>query len=160
MPGYGLAPTDGGQGLLPWSWAEERLRAARRYWVATAGAAGPHLAAVWALWADDQLYFSTGGASRKARDLAADPRVSVSLEGAAESLVLTGVAERVTDLERLASIQSAYEAKHGMGYPDPDENPVFAIRVCTAIAVTDDELAFTELATRWTFTDDERKIEP
>jgi len=25
MPGYGLLPPDEGTGLLPWSWAEERL---------------------------------------------------------------------------------------------------------------------------------------
>ena len=35
MPGYGIAgPTDG-TGLLPWSWATERLTWSHDYWVAT-----------------------------------------------------------------------------------------------------------------------------
>ena len=35
MPGYGVQPATEGTGLLPWSWAEERLTAAHEYWVAT-----------------------------------------------------------------------------------------------------------------------------
>jgi hypothetical protein len=35
MPGYGLLGPDQGSGLLPWSWAEERLSASHDYWVAT-----------------------------------------------------------------------------------------------------------------------------
>ncbi|HXQ54333.1 MAG TPA: pyridoxamine 5'-phosphate oxidase, partial [Actinomycetes bacterium] len=51
MPGYGLAPADGDDGLLPWSWAARRLERARHYWVATSRPDGsPHLAAVWGLW--------------------------------------------------------------------------------------------------------------
>ena len=66
MPGYGISP--GPNGLLPWSWAQARLRDARNYWVASTGPDGaPHLAAVWAVWFDGAVVFSTGGRSRKAR---------------------------------------------------------------------------------------------
>jgi hypothetical protein len=42
MPGYGIAEAE--RGLLPWSWAVERLIAATRYWVATVDEDGaPHL---------------------------------------------------------------------------------------------------------------------
>jgi hypothetical protein len=31
MPGYGVQPATGGRGLLPWSWAEQRLVSAHDY---------------------------------------------------------------------------------------------------------------------------------
>ena len=48
MPGYGV-PDDVG-GLLPWSWAEERLVSNRNYWVVTVDADHhPHAMPVWGL---------------------------------------------------------------------------------------------------------------
>ncbi len=35
MPGYGILDEKSGKGLLPWSWAVERLENAKRYWLAT-----------------------------------------------------------------------------------------------------------------------------
>jgi hypothetical protein len=35
MPGYGLLDAAQGTGLLPWSWAEERLESSHDYWLAT-----------------------------------------------------------------------------------------------------------------------------
>ncbi len=35
MPGYGIAAADEGSGLLPWSWAAQRLTSAQNYWVAS-----------------------------------------------------------------------------------------------------------------------------
>ena len=79
MPGYGIS--DSAEGILPWSWAAERLSQAHNYFVATARPDGrPHVMPVWGLWLDDAFYFSTGASSRKARNLAANPRcVGMSL---------------------------------------------------------------------------------
>jgi|SoiMethySBSTD1v2_1073268.scaffolds.fasta_scaffold38313_7 pyridoxamine 5'-phosphate oxidase-like protein len=152
MPGYGLAPADGGRGLLPWSWADERLRDARGYWLATAGADGrPHVAAVWGLWWRGALHVSTGGRSRKARDIARNPLVAVGVDGTARSLTVDGVADRVTDPAVEADVARDYRAKYGEGFPDPAENPLFAIRPRTVIAVVEEGDDFTELATRWRF---------
>src|SRR5262245_10302606 len=127
MPGYGIGA--GATGLLPWSWATERLSNAHGYWVATTGADGePHLAAVWAVWFDDEICFSTGGASRKAKNLARDPRCSVTTGDATESLVVRGVARRLTDPATVDGLRAVYIAKYGEGFPDPGENPVFAVR--------------------------------
>jgi nitroimidazol reductase NimA-like FMN-containing flavoprotein (pyridoxamine 5'-phosphate oxidase superfamily) len=91
MPDYGISPAT--DGLLPWAWAVERLERAHNYWVATTGPDGaPHLAAVWGLWRDGAFAFSTGGSSRKARNLAADPRCAVTPEHAGESVVVEGTA--------------------------------------------------------------------
>jgi hypothetical protein len=44
MPGYGILGPTQGSGLLPWSWAEQRLLAARNYWVASCWPDGrPHV---------------------------------------------------------------------------------------------------------------------
>jgi hypothetical protein len=39
MPGYGISGPAEGSGLLHWSWAAERLTAARNYWVIIEGVA-------------------------------------------------------------------------------------------------------------------------
>jgi hypothetical protein len=106
MPGYGISPANAEGDLLPWSWAVQRLEQARNYWVASSGPDGsPHLAAVWGVWVDDAFHFSTGGRSRKARNLATDPRCVVSPEQAEEAVVLEGVAEPVTGQGDLARVQ-------------------------------------------------------
>lgn len=145
MPGYGIDVD--GAGLLPWSWAVERLERARSYWVATTGPDGrPHLAAVWGVWTGGGLCFSTGDASVKARNLAADPRCSVSAEQADESVVIEGVARRLGDA---AALLDVYEHKYGMGFPDPAQNPVFRVAPRVVIAVRTQD--FASSATRWTF---------
>jgi Pyridoxamine 5'-phosphate oxidase len=148
MPGYGIEPA--AAGLLPWSWAEQRLRDARHVFVATRDAGGaPHVAAVWSVWLDGALHFSTAGGSRKARDLAAEPRCAVTPGDGAESVVLEGVARRITDAAAVAAIRAAYLAKYGEGFPDPDENPLFAVEPVKAFGMA--EARFTTSATRWRF---------
>jgi PPOX class probable F420-dependent enzyme len=146
MPGYGISTS--AEGLLPWEWAVARLSTSHNYWLATTDADGaPHLAAVWAVWFDDQLCFSTGARSRKARNLAADPRCSLSPESAVESLVVRGLARRVLDPAELADLVAAYAAKYGDGVP-PGE-PVFAVRPEIAIGLIEADGQFTRTATRW-----------
>jgi hypothetical protein len=44
MPDNGVVGPAEGRGLLPWSWAEERLIASHNYWVATVWPDGrPHV---------------------------------------------------------------------------------------------------------------------
>ena len=76
--------------MLPWSWAAQRLANAHNYWIATSG---PHASPVWALWREGALVFSCGPRSRKARELARDPRVVVHLESGEEVVIVEGVAE-------------------------------------------------------------------
>ena len=88
-----LGPEEG-RGLLPWSWAEERWRATRNFWASTVWALGaPHAMPVWCVWGKEgALWFSTDGASRKARNLARDARCVVTTEGAAEAVIVEGSA--------------------------------------------------------------------
>jgi hypothetical protein len=74
---YG-APAPPGQ-LLPWSWAEQRLVAARTYWIATTRPTGrPHCRPVWGVWLADGFWFSTGSLAR--HNLAANPQITLHLE--------------------------------------------------------------------------------
>lgn len=144
MPGYGLAPAD--DGLLAWSWAEERLAEAHNYWLSTVGPDGaPHAVAVWGLWHNETFLFSTGGASRKARHLERDTRCVVTTERADEAVVVEGQATLVDDAATLERFFTAYQAKYPMGAPT--DSPVFAVRPLTVFGFT--ELGLPTDATRW-----------
>ena len=114
MPGYGVLGPDEGTGLLPWSWAAERLAAARNYWVVSTWPDGrPHAMPVWGVWDADCVWFSTAGGSRKARNLAADPRCVVTTEDASEPVVVEGEAELVRDEATVARVADRMNAKYG-----------------------------------------------
>jgi hypothetical protein len=105
LGGYGI-PTEP-EGMLPWSWAEERLAAGHNYWVATSG---PHASPVWAIWSEGAIVFACGEPSRKARELAKDPRIVVHLESGMEVVIVEGQAERIDVTPELLE---AYSAKYG-----------------------------------------------
>ena len=90
--GYGLP--EGSKGLLPWSWAEQRLKKSHNYWITTVKPDGsPHTMVVWGLWQDGRLLFSTGSKSRKARNLAQNANCVLCTEHAHEAVIVEGVAE-------------------------------------------------------------------
>jgi PPOX class probable F420-dependent enzyme len=142
-PGYGISSER--EGMLPWSWTEERLASARNYWIVTVRADGsPHAAPVWGLWLDGAIVFSTSRESRKGRNLLRDPRVVVNLESGEEVVILEGEVE-VTGLDdRMAD---AYEAKYD--YRPGGEGDWFALRPRVAYAWL--ERDYPRSATRFTF---------
>src|ERR1700730_11298340 len=117
MPGYGLKGPSEGRGLLPWSWAEERLTAGRHYWLVSLWPDGrPHAMPVWGVWHEGMLWFSSSRGSRKARNLVADARCTVTTESAAEPVVLEGRAELVPDRGSLETLLALENAKYGTDY--------------------------------------------
>lgn len=150
MPGYGLKPADEGTGLKPWSYAVERLQRARGYWISTTSDDGaPHCMPVWGLWSRDHVVFSTSATSRKARNIAARPRVVVSAEPSDDAIVLEGSAFLVEDASWRDEITPAYETKYGMGIP-PGE-PIYAVRPARAFSFSTAAGEFEGGSTRWTF---------
>jgi len=154
MPGYGTLPASEGTGLLPWSWAVERLARSHDYWLATVTPQGaPHLMPVWAVWHDDRLWFSSANGSRKARNLGADARCTVSTDNTQEPVVGHGRAERVTGPEALAAMLAAENAKYQTSYGaemvDPALNSVYALRLDWVFAL--DASDFAGSPTRFTF---------
>jgi general stress protein 26 len=150
MPEYGLAPDGAGEGLLPFAWAVERLERSHNYWLSTVRADGrPHAMAVWAVWLDGALYFSTAVGSRKAQYLSQSPFCVITTERADEAVVMEGLAQRESHEPTLSRVQAVYAAKYSGGYP-PD-SAVFRVRPKTVFAFIELADRFAKTATRWSF---------
>jgi hypothetical protein len=153
MPGYGLP--EGSKGLLPWSWAEQRLKKSHNYWITTVKPDGsPHTMVVWGLWLDGRFLFSTGSKSRKARNLVQNTNCVVCSEHAHEAVIVEGIAE-VADVPTRRKLLPKYEHKYkfDMGAMKDDilsmKEPVFAIRPRVVFALW--EKHFVGKSTRWSF---------
>ena len=157
MPGYGVQPADEGTGLLPWSWAVERLAGSHDYWLATTwfGKGSPHVMPVWGVWWREALWFSCGLRSRKAQNLTNDPRCVLATDDARNPVVVEGTAGRVTDHDTIAAFNDAvntkYETSYSVDFYDPAVNGVFRVEPTAAFGVA--EADFTGSPTRWTFAD-------
>jgi hypothetical protein len=158
MPGYGLP--EGSKGLLPWSWAEQRLKKSHNYWITTLkpgtslNNASPHSMVVWGLWQDGRFLFSTGSHSRKARNLAQNPNCVVSTEHAHEAVIVEGAAE-IADVPARRKFFPPYERKYDfdMSKMKADilsmKEPVFAVRPRVVFGLW--EKHFIGKSTRWIF---------
>jgi general stress protein 26 len=140
---------------LPWSYAEERLRAALNYWLSTVGPAGrPHARPVDGVWVEGALCFGGSPETRWVRNLQANPAVSVSLPSDAEAIILEGEAEFIDHESHplSAPVQAATRAKYPQYYTSDDTpafQPFWALRPRVAYAWTLE--GFPNRATRWTF---------
>ena len=163
MPGYGLPA--GNKGLLPWSWAEQRLKKSHNYWITTIKPDGspqkdspqnvsPHTMVVWALWQDGRVLFSTGSKSRKARNLAQNANCVVATEHAHEAVIVEGIAE-IADVAARRKFLPTYGRKYkfDMGGMKDDilsmKEPVFAVRPRVVFGLWEKD--FVGKSTRWKF---------
>jgi len=107
---------------IPWSRALKQLEAqareegsGRTCWLATADPDGsPHVAAVGALWVDDQFYFVSGPRTRKSKNVTAKPNCAVSVSLDDIDIVVEGTAHKVTDTATLERVANLYAA---LGWP-------------------------------------------
>lgn len=80
-------------------------------WLATIDADGrPHVTGIGAMWVDDTFWFETGERSRKGRNLARDPRCTLSMAMHDYDLVVEGAAELVRDPELVARMAAVWAA--------------------------------------------------
>jgi len=156
-PGYGFPK--GSKGLLPWSWAEQRLKKSHNYWITTITAEDskppkPHTMVVWGLWQDGRFLFSTGSQSRKARNLAENPNCIVCTELAQEAVIVEGTAE-IADVAARRKMLPAYERKYKFDMSTMKDDilsmkePVFAVRPTVVFGMW--EKYFQKKSTRWKF---------
>lgn len=149
LPGYGIASTAHDVETFPWPDVEERLRAARNYWVVSVRTGGrPHAMPVWGVWSDGMLCFSTDLGSVKGRNLRERPDVVVHLESGDDVVILEGRAEVLRDRPALERFVEVYDAKYG--HRIDVDNPsftVFALRPVCVLSWL--ERAFPATATRW-----------
>ncbi|MGH7622566.1 MAG: pyridoxamine 5'-phosphate oxidase family protein [Gemmatimonadaceae bacterium] len=154
MPGYGILPETEGRGLLPWSFAAERLERTRNYMVATVTPAGaPHVMPVWGVWLDDAaFYFSTSPASRKARNIAANPRITITADDPRNAVIVEATVTALDDPATNRRVVSAYNQKYN--WNTPEDEPFLVAHPHTVFAfieTSDTDPQFAQTATRWTF---------
>ncbi len=151
--GYGFP--EGTKGLLPWSWADQRLKKSHNYWITTVKPdRSPHTMIVWGLWQDGRFLFSTGSKSRKARNLAKNPKCIVCSELAQEAVIVEGVVE-IADVPARRKFLPVYEKKYEFDMKSMKDDilsmkePVFAVRPKVVFALW--EKHFQSKSTRWKF---------
>jgi hypothetical protein len=115
--GYGVPK--GLKGALPWSWAVERLESAPVYWVASVRPNGrPHLMPTWGAWVDGAFWMEGSPATRRMRNLTANPAAAVSIQRGDDVVIVEGDADRVIELDdeltqRLLTGFAKYKTTHG-----------------------------------------------
>jgi hypothetical protein len=117
---YGLPPLDwtlirsrldAGIGQGPGSGGPNR----HTCWLATINRDGsPHVTGIGALWVDDAFWFETGQGTRKASNLARDPRCTLSVATDDFDLVVEGAASQITDPNTVAVMAARWVAE---GWP-------------------------------------------
>jgi hypothetical protein len=140
-----------------WETAVERLSRAHTYWLATARSNGrPHVMPVWAVWLDGGLWLSTSGDSAKGRNLAREPRCTVTLDDEGVQLVVDGTSRRITDDVEIGRFAEVYSVKYGwpmtvrdgaVHFEDGNSGYVYAVRAETVFAF--EEEPFT--TSQWRF---------
>jgi hypothetical protein len=113
---------------LPWSRLHDALVAGTptpnvTFFIGTVRPDGsPHAAGIGALWMDGDLYFTSGPAARKARNLAANPACTISARMEGIDIVLEGEAARVVDR---ATLEEAARRFREGGWPAEVEGDAF-----------------------------------
>lgn len=103
---------------VPWTEAQRLLASAELYWISTVRPDGrPHVTPLLAVWRAGALHVCTGADERKARNLVANPQVTITTgrndRKGGTDVVLEGTAQRVNDRDELAALAAAWEAKYG-----------------------------------------------
>lgn len=109
--------------LLDWASIETRLGAGvsqapgtggpdrHTCWLATINPDGsPHVTGVGALWADGCWWFETGKGTRKGKNLARDPRCTLSVATKDFDVVIEGEAAVITDPATVATMAARWVA--------------------------------------------------
>jgi hypothetical protein len=136
------------------------------FWLTTLNSDGsPHVTSVGAIWHSGSAWFQTGQRTRKATNVARDPRCTLSVATGGFDVMIAGEAQRVTDPKVIAEIaalwaKSGWPAEldeSGTGITAPFNAPslgpppwfVYEVkpRTVTAVGTTEE----TPGSTRWRF---------
>ena len=137
MPGYDMMFRKGKK-PIPWIRASRLFASSHNYWLATTSPDSvPHVMPIWGIWLDNQFYFSTGPRSRKARNLARNPKCTICNEKAEEAMILRGTARKMAKPTRnvLDSYKEKYDWK--LDENDPD-SPIFVVKPDTLYGIVED----------------------
>jgi general stress protein 26 len=152
----------------PWSRGRRELRDAEVYWLSTVRPDGrPHVTPLLGILTGGALYFCTGADERKAKNLAHNPRCTLTTGrntlGDGIDIVVEGEAIAVREHAELREVASVFESKYGAHFTAPtgtwfglgDEiraGSVLVYRVAPSTAFGFGKgMRFSQ--TRWCFTD-------
>ncbi len=158
MSDYGVLETL--EGVLPWSWAEERLIRCKNYWLVTATSSGrPHSMPVWGVWAptEERFVFSCSPNARKARNLVENPQLVVTVDDTVECVSLEATA---SSCDAASDEARSSAAMYGEKYElDPVkraqlqefflQNSLWVATPIRAFGIIEREDEFAARATRW-----------
>jgi hypothetical protein len=134
-----------------WEVVRRRLQQALDYWLVTSRPDGrPHVVPICGAWLDEGLYFNTSLETVSARNIEADTRASVHLEGTDVAVIVEGDVERPSPDAIPEAVLSAYATKYGddRQAADPDL-PWFLLRPVRVLTWRVDDIRNT--AVRWRF---------
>jgi len=156
--------TNGVRTVTPWTEAREQLKHAGKYWLATVKPnEQPHVMPVFGIWSEKTLYFTSGVAARKARNLAQNSHCVITAVGQNLDLIVEGEAVKVrneAELQRVAELYAskygwrlrvrdgAYLADYGAPSAGPPPYELYEVRPATVFGLGTDEPFG---ATRWRF---------
>ena len=156
VPAMGFAPED--PKLTHWSVAEAGLVAVKNYWLSTTRPDGrPHVMPVWGVWLENRFYFSTSPASRKGKNLGANPHCTISVSHGGFDLVVEGSAALLTNDALALTVAALYAPKYewpvtvrdcGIYGENGDGGPLYAMTPDVAFGFG---LIGPFSATRWRF---------
>ena len=104
---------------------------------------------IWAVWIGEGVAFSTGKDSRKAKNLAANPFVTVVPERGVQSVIVEGEVVALPE-ELKPTFFAAYKDAYKFDVSTMDE-PVYMVKPARAFGFIDEDDGFPLSATRWTF---------
>ena len=152
--GYLEAP----KSLLEWKTVEKRLTEAVNYWVCSVTPDGrPHAVPKWGVWVKGCFYFDGSSETKHARNLAANPAISVHLESGEQAVILNGKCQALACPDQHLAEQAAAEYRRkysSLGYaPQPEQwnlGGLFEVTPLSVIAWTQ----FTENPTKFIFSEE------
>lgn len=116
---------------LSWGEVAERLAGARNYWLSSTSPDGaPHAAPVWGVVVGDVPYLYSERRTRKARNLAADPRLVVHLESGDDVVIVRGTVADLGHPGQVPDVVAALAAKYASPADRqylPDAEPAFDV---------------------------------
>jgi hypothetical protein len=111
---------------VPWEYIEEKLTAAKHYWMCSVRPNGrPHVVPRWAVYLDGKLYYDGSPETRHARNILENPNTTVNLEDGQKAIILEGTS-----------------------VPAPKPTPEFAQRLVAAFHKYAED-GYTPEATQW-----------
>jgi hypothetical protein len=154
MPkGYGVPEDE--EGMLDWSYVHEMMETNLVYWVCSVRPNGrPHASPIWGVWVEERFFFEGSPETRRGRNLAENPAVSVHTERGDEVVIIEGEAVDIGKpdpelAKRLIAGFAKYKGKYDYMPEESnwDEGGLYVVHPALVLAWRD----FFKSATRWRF---------